>query len=88
LLDDDVVEDHGNDPAAAVEKLERKISPETREVTLSEAYHTSSMPKPVFDLILNIFNDAAHLTKTENENIPVAIAATGLFGLPTLILGM
>lgn len=87
--DDDVVIEHTDhsDPVAA-DNLEPKLSPETREVTLSEAYYTSSMPKPLLDLIMNIYNDAAHLTKEENERVPVAIAATGLFALPTLILAM
>jgi centromere/kinetochore protein ZW10 len=46
------------------------------------------MPKPVFTIITSIYNDGAYLTKKENESIPVAIAAAGLFGLPTLILAM
>ena len=35
---------------------------ETREVTLSESYKTSSMPQPVFRAIIGIFNDGARLT--------------------------
>ena len=39
--------------------------PEIREMTLSEPYWTSAIPKPVFDTISVIYNDGAELTKTE-----------------------
>jgi hypothetical protein len=45
--------------------LERHIAPETREVTLSEPYWTSSLPQPVFSTVTDIYSDAARLTSTE-----------------------
>jgi centromere/kinetochore protein ZW10 len=41
------------------------VSLETREVTLSESYKTSSIPQPVFKTVSGIFNDGARLTSLE-----------------------
>lgn len=63
--------------------------PETREMTLREVYHISSMPDPVLDLIASLINDGAMLTLPSHaSSSPVAKAAPGLFALPTLILAM
>jgi centromere/kinetochore protein ZW10 len=60
----------------------------TRELTLKETYHISSMPEPVLALIVAIVEDGAALTQEGNENSPVTAAAAGLFSLPTLALAM
>ncbi|KAF8850831.1 hypothetical protein BDZ45DRAFT_184064 [Acephala macrosclerotiorum] len=96
--DDDAAEDAAPDPVAALTaaqtstpiapSLPRRITPETREMTLSEKYWTSSLPQPVYKTVVQIYNDGAQLTKPESEHIPVAPAAPGLFALPTLILAM
>ncbi|KAK8066689.1 hypothetical protein PG997_013436 [Apiospora hydei] len=59
---------------------------ETREMTLKESYHISSLPEPVLDLISTILEDGASLVGSHSS--PVAPAAAGLFGLPTLVLAM
>ncbi|KAI0023671.1 hypothetical protein F4780DRAFT_60906 [Xylariomycetidae sp. FL0641] len=59
---------------------------QTREVTLKEVYHISSMPGPVLALISAILEDGASLIGA-NHN-PMAPAAPGLFSLPTLVLAM
>ncbi|KAK7966402.1 uncharacterized protein PG986_000679 [Apiospora aurea] len=59
---------------------------ETREMTLKESYHISSLPEPVLDLISTILEDGALLVGSHSS--PVAPAAAGLFGLPTLVLAM
>ncbi|KAK8101904.1 centromere kinetochore protein [Apiospora kogelbergensis] len=59
---------------------------ETREMTLKESYHISSLPEPVLDLITAILEDGASLVGSQSS--PVAPAAAGLFGLPTLVLAM
>lgn len=45
--------------------LARRITPETREMTLSEKYWTSSLPQPVYTTVVQIYNDGAQLTKPE-----------------------
>jgi len=69
-------------------QIDRAVTPEMREVTLSEPYWTSSMPKPLFQTITDIYGDGADLTKKGSESIPVTAAAVGLFSLPTLVLAM
>ncbi|KAH6673050.1 centromere/kinetochore protein-like protein zw10 [Halenospora varia] len=64
------------------------LAGDVREITLSEKYWTSSMPQPVLDTVLEIYEDGARLTKAANETLPVTPAAPGLFSLPTLILAM
>ncbi|CZR67503.1 uncharacterized protein PAC_17402 [Phialocephala subalpina] len=98
--DEDIAEEEALDPIAALAAaqtsapqssapaLPRRITPETREMTLSEKYWTSSLPEPVYKTVVQIYNDGAQLTKPESEHIPVAPAAPGLFALPTLILAM
>ena len=49
----------GNNPANAV------AAPETREITLSETYYTSSIPMPVFQTVAGLFNDGAKLTSSQ-----------------------
>ncbi|KAK8135647.1 hypothetical protein PG984_003587 [Apiospora sp. TS-2023a] len=58
----------------------------TREMTLKESYHISSLPEPVLDLISTILEDGASLVGSHSS--PVAPAAAGLFALPTLVLAM
>ncbi|KAK5660157.1 hypothetical protein OQA88_13626 [Cercophora sp. LCS_1] len=63
-------------------------APQSREVTFKETYNISSMPQPVLDLIYAIVEDGAALTHETYSSSPVAAAAAGLFGLPTLALAM
>jgi centromere/kinetochore protein ZW10 len=44
---------------------EPEIRSELREMTLSEPYWISSIPKPMFDIIKGIYDDGAELTKPE-----------------------
>ncbi|KAK8035544.1 centromere/kinetochore protein zw10 [Apiospora rasikravindrae] len=71
-------------PEAAVSTPARNS--ETREMTLKESYHISSLPEPVLDLLSTILEDGALLVGSHGS--PVASAAAGLFGLPTLVLAM
>ncbi len=48
---------------------DRHITPDTREMTLSEKYWTSSLPQPIFKTVVNIFNDGATLKKPEYEQL-------------------
>ncbi|KAK1756921.1 Centromere/kinetochore protein zw10, partial [Echria macrotheca] len=64
------------------------VGQESREVTIKETYHISSMPQPVLDLIQALAEDGASLTGDASASSPVAAAAAGLFGLPTHILAM
>jgi protein transport protein DSL1/ZW10 len=93
--DEDVDDDAwgwGNDdiePVAEISEPEpTTTTPETRQLTLSEKYWTSSLPQAVLDAVVGIYNDGAKLTHPESENVPVTLAAPGLFGLPTLILAL
>jgi centromere/kinetochore protein ZW10 len=66
--DDDIADEPVAEPNPAEEKQPSKnegTTPEMREVTLSEPYWTSSIPKPVFDTINVIYHDGAELTKPE-----------------------
>lgn len=67
-------------------QLARHLTPETKEMTLSEKYWASSMPQPILKAVVDTFNDGATLKKPESAHIPIAPAAPGLFSLPTLIL--
>ncbi|KAK8040978.1 hypothetical protein PG994_013985 [Apiospora phragmitis] len=69
----------------AVESTPAKNT-ETREMTLKESYHISSLPERVLDLISTILEDGALLVGSHSS--PVAPAAAGLFALPTLVLAM
>ncbi|KAH8804607.1 centromere/kinetochore protein-like protein zw10 [Xylogone sp. PMI_703] len=60
----------------------------TREVTLTESYTISAMPRPVLQTVTSILDDAASLKSQSNESNPVAPAAVGLFNLPVLVLAM
>lgn len=51
-------------PASSTPQQPR-ISPETREMTLSEKYWTSSLPQPVFNTVVQIYDDGAQLIKPE-----------------------
>jgi len=90
--DDDANNDVPDAPAPAQVNTEEKIiehlAPSTREMTLSEKYWTSSLPRAVYNTVEQVYADGAHLTQPENEHIPVTPAAPSLFGLPTLILAM
>ena len=44
---------------------QRHITPEVRELTLSEKYWTSSMPQPVFNTVVQIYEEGAQLTRPE-----------------------
>lgn len=67
--DDDTTEEDAIQAAPADEDeappLVRRISPETREMTISEKYWISSLPQPVFNTVVQIYNDGAQLTKPE-----------------------
>jgi protein transport protein DSL1/ZW10 len=41
------------------------MTPNVRQVTMSEKYWTSSMPQPVMRTVVQIFNDGAKLTQPE-----------------------
>ncbi|PVH71756.1 centromere/kinetochore protein-like protein zw10 [Cadophora sp. DSE1049] len=87
--DGDVAVDHASAQVNTDEKsVESHITPSTREMTLSEKYWTSSLPRAVYNTVEQVYADGAHLTQPENEHIPVTPAAPSLFGLPTLILAM
>lgn len=102
-VDQPTAEDVGQ-PASGDNQPNAQSSPETREVTLSETYYSSSIPQPLFKTIAGIFNDGARLTSPESvlhrmflivsdnfrrfDKTPVTGAAPGLFNLPTLVLAM
>ncbi|KAI6708496.1 hypothetical protein JHW43_008968 [Diplocarpon mali] len=67
---------------------QQQVTPLTREMTLSEKYWTSSLSRAVYTIVEQVYVDGAHLTQPENAHIPVSPAASGLFGLPTLILAL
>lgn len=91
-------------PAVPAERVPNppRQSVQTREMTLKETYHISSMPAPVLALISAILEDGASLVgyvvpcsmfttssnQDRSESNPVAAAASGLFSLPTLVLAM
>ncbi len=94
--DEDGGDDEANPPEpAAATKSPAKAKPtsapetQTREMVMREAYSISSMPGPVLELITSILADAAALTSDGTyKGSPVAAAAAGLFGLPSLALAM
>ncbi|KAK4169141.1 Centromere/kinetochore protein zw10 [Cladorrhinum sp. PSN259] len=91
--EDDAVEawgwgDDGNDGKEQSKKDGGRSGTETRELTLKETYSISSNPQPILDLLFAIAEDGAALTDERYANSPVATAAAGLFGLPTLVLAM
>ncbi len=45
--------------------VDQHVSPITREMTLSEKYWTSSLPRVVFSTVVNVYNDGAKLTQPE-----------------------
>lgn len=61
---DDPAPDHNLVKATQVIKRE-ETEPKMQEVTLSEPYWTSSIPKEVFDTIMLIYDDGATLAKPE-----------------------
>lgn len=66
--DEDVTDEIIPDPKIDEDKQSFKhleTGPEMREVTLSEPYWISSIPKSVFDIIEAIYDDGAELIKTE-----------------------
>jgi centromere/kinetochore protein ZW10 len=90
-IDDDAWGWGNDDVEPVVENSEAEPTipaPETRQVTLSEKYFTSSLPQAVLDAVISIYEDGAKLTHPDSEHIPVTLAAPGLFGLPTLILSL
>ncbi|KAK3403202.1 hypothetical protein B0T20DRAFT_19354 [Sordaria brevicollis] len=84
--DDAQIDDAVPEPAPAAPSSSSK--PQTRELTFKETYSISSLPQPVLDLIASLVEDGAALTQGDYANSPVAAAAAGLFGLPTLALAM
>ncbi|KAK8856774.1 Centromere/kinetochore Zw10-domain-containing protein [Apiospora arundinis] len=87
--DDDTVEQPATPAkpkAVASTSNQNAKNSETREMTLKESYHISSLPEPVLALISAILEDGASLVGSQSS--PVAPAAAGLFGLPTLVLAM
>ncbi|TLD11063.1 hypothetical protein PgNI_05587 [Pyricularia grisea] len=75
-------------PVASKSQPAAKGGSSTREMTLKETYHISSMPDPVLSLIFALIEDGAALTKQSYQNSPVVAAAAGLFSVPTLVLAM
>ncbi|KAJ4419027.1 ribosome biogenesis protein ytm1 [Neurospora sp. IMI 360204] len=84
--DDAQNDDTAPEPAPTAPSASSK--PQTRELTFKETYSISSLPQPVLDLISSLVEDGAALTQGTYANSPVAAAAAGLFGLPTLALAM
>ncbi|KAK4226226.1 hypothetical protein QBC38DRAFT_480998 [Podospora fimiseda] len=80
--------DDGNNKDSETKKEPKKSATETRELTLKETYSISSNPQSILDLISVIAEDGAALTEDSYSSSPVATAAAGLFGLPTLVLAM
>lgn len=68
-VDSEPIEQQGQipsiDPHALQLELEHDLVPAAREVTLSEKYWTSSMPRPLFSTVTGIYDDGARLTKPE-----------------------
>ncbi|KAL8376248.1 hypothetical protein RB595_007380 [Gaeumannomyces hyphopodioides] len=91
---EDDAQEEAEPPAAPESKpapnprANHKANTGSRELTLKETYNISSMPDPVLSLIFSILEDGAALTQTSHEGNPVAAAAAGLFGVPTLVLAM
>ncbi len=80
---------HPTQPVAAVPAAPAAVDEAaTRELTLKETYHISSMPEPVLSLIFAILEDGATLTRDDHANSPVVTAVAGLFSLPTLALAL
>lgn len=72
--DDDEIDadaDASADPAPAPARpeeqrsLEPHVSATTREMTLSEKYWTSSLPRAVYSTVEQVYADGAHLTRPE-----------------------
>ncbi|KAK4645541.1 ribosome biogenesis protein ytm1 [Podospora bellae-mahoneyi] len=80
--------DDTNNDAPTATATATKSEPEIRELVLKETYSISSMPQPVLDLIAAIVEDGAALTQDRHASSPVAAAAAGLFGVPTLALAL
>jgi len=79
--DDDATDEPAPDPDPVENKpppTQVQRGPEMREMTLSEPYWTSSIPKPVFDIINVIYNDGAELTKAEYASHHVICALANL----------
>ena len=87
-IETNVEPSNGGDDALKPQFTPQPMQPETRQMTLSEKYWITSLPQPVFNTVVDMFNDGASLTKPEVEHIPVTPAAPGLFALPILILAM
>ncbi|KAH6674008.1 hypothetical protein F5X68DRAFT_278507 [Plectosphaerella plurivora] len=75
-------------PAAKAAAAPPAAAEDSREMVFKEAYHITSMPEPVLQLIDAILEDGAALTQPSNEGNPVVSAAAGLFTLPTFALAM
>jgi len=61
-VDDPMSNDVVEPPPSSHTTAPHRIALETREITLSESYQTTSMPQPVFQTIAGIYNDGARLT--------------------------
>jgi centromere/kinetochore protein ZW10 len=59
-----------------------------REVTLREAYFITALPEQMLEIIVQAVEDADTLSRSDHTANPVTPAATGLFKLPCLLLGM
>ena len=93
--DDDAIPEPDPEPKrpANSSKALREENPsqgreQTRELVLKETYHISSMPEPVLELIYDVLEDAATLTKGGGEYGSVASTAPELFDLPTSALAL
>ena len=85
---DDPIAEVVDQPASRESQLHAQNGPDTREVTLSERYHSSSMPQPVFNTVAGIFKDGARLTTSEcvfhhNLPLPHLTSLTGSINLPS-----
>ena len=67
--DEDVVNEatpeNNSEPPPRTTIPNSRAIPETREITLSETYYTSSIPQPVFNTVAGLFNDGAKLASAE-----------------------
>ena len=59
-----------------------------REVTLTEKYNITSLPKEILEMITQIVSDAEKLETSDLAESPIVSAAPNLLSLPGLILAM
>lgn len=59
-----------------------------REVTLTETYNITSLPREILAIIMQVVSDAERLETTDYADSPITAAAPNLLSLPGLILAM